>query len=107
MLRIGQRVVQECARLLPVALHRALRHSPHRSDIREREAAEVFEIDDLSQPRLHRAEMFDGIAEPLQACGFDYLLGHLRRQCSDLEGAATLESPTIAGVIDDERAHRA
>ena len=68
-------MMQECARLLPIALHRALRHSPHRGDVSEREAAEVLEIDDLRQAWLQRGELLDRIAEPLQAVGVDRLLG--------------------------------
>ena len=51
--------MQQQPGLLPVALHRPLRHTPECGDVREGEAAEVLQIDDLSQPRLQRGELLD------------------------------------------------
>ena len=72
--------MQQQPRLLPITLHGALRDSPNRSDVDEREAAEVFEIDDLCETWLQRGELFDRIAEALQAIGISRLLGDFRRQ---------------------------
>jgi hypothetical protein len=75
MIRAGQGTMQQQPRLLPIALHRPFGDPPHGRDVREREATEVLEIDDLRQAWLQRGELLDRIAEPLQAIAVGRLLG--------------------------------
>src|SRR6516165_9524044 len=50
-------------RLLPVTLHRALRHAPHPSNLREGEAAEEFQIDDLRERSVDRSKLVESCAD--------------------------------------------
>ena len=61
--RLRRRLVQVDARLLPVALHGALRHAPHRRNLREREAAEELEVDDCARAGVDRGELVERVAD--------------------------------------------
>jgi hypothetical protein len=56
-------VMQVEAPLLPAALNRPFRHAPHRGDLREREAAEKLQLDDLRELRLDRGEFVERVTD--------------------------------------------
>ena len=107
VLRVFERLMQQQARLGPVALNGALRHLPHRGDLAEREAAEELEVDDLGEPGVDRRQRVLRVADPCQLLAVGHDLGHVGADRGDLELPATLLRVPAAHEVDDQPAHHA
>src|SRR5688572_4088471 len=99
--------MKEYTRLLPVALDRALGDAPETCDFTERESAEVFQVDQLSEPCICRLELVESVTQPLQLGALGHVFRQLRRQGRNLERRPALLGLATARVVDDESAHRA
>ena len=62
-------------RLLPVALNGALRDAHHRRDLREREPAKEFQVDDPRQAGVVGLELVERVADPRQLVSVGRSLG--------------------------------
>src|SRR5262249_12949763 len=100
-------VLQQDARLVPVALCRALGDTEQLSNFCKRETTEEFEVDDLRQSRLYGTERIQCLANAFQVTVRYRVGGHLRRQRGDLERSATLLRTAAADIIDEQTAHGA
>src|ERR1700744_5442464 len=105
MLSSRESAVQIDSRLLPFALHGALRGAIHRSDFGEGEAAEEFEIDDRGEFGFDEYELFERIADERELAGIDGIFEAIESDYGSTKSAAFLEGGGGTDVIDDEAAH--
>src|SRR6185437_1108043 len=100
-------MMKDDARLAPVALNGALRDSPHARDLREREAAEEMQIDELRQGRVEGGQLVERQSQRVELGrnGARSLFRAVERE--ELELASPFRGRLAAGVIDDETAHGA
>src|SRR5262245_1251061 len=83
-------LVQQNARLFPVALNSPLRHRAHACDLGDRETAEELEVDAFAEPGIHSRELFERVVHLRGIEIFLFRDGQLRRQRGDLELTAAL-----------------
>src|SRR5689334_20836236 len=104
---IAKHVAQIDPRLVPLPLHRALAHPAEIRDLREGEAAEELEIDDVRDLRLHGSELVERPAQPLHLfrVARSRVAHILAVKRGDLEAAAALPGLAAAEAVDDQAAH--
>src|SRR5690242_17682070 len=102
----AQALVQIDSRLFPVALHGALRHPPHRRDLREGKAAEELEVHHLRQLGLELGELVERVAHERKIYRVRRLIADIGVERRHLELATAFLRMAAARVVDDEAAHR-
>src|SRR5690348_13524315 len=101
----AQALVQIDSRLFPVALHGALRHPPHRRDLREGKAAEELEVHHLRQLGLELGELVERVAPERKTYRVRRLIADIGDARSGDELAAALLSAAAARSARDAAAH--
>src|SRR5262245_60684436 len=102
---VANRVVQVQPALLPLALNGPLGHTSHDGDLRERQAAEELQLDDLGELRLDLRQLVERIVDSQERLPIGDALLVERAQCGDLEQPSPLLRPMPPHVVDDEPSH--
>src|SRR6185437_850488 len=97
--------MQVDARLFPVTLDRALRHTTQGANFGEGQAAVELQIDNFRQRRLYSRELFERIGNVLQRSRVSALRATGGAERGDFEESPTLLRLTLAGIVNDEAAH--
>ncbi len=93
------------ARLFPVALDRALRHTAKRRDLDEGKATEEFEVHYLRQRRIDFAELIQSFADLRQLFFVNHLLHGAGLKRRNLELFSALQGVAASNIIYDQPAH--
>src|SRR6516225_1996149 len=97
--------LQQYAGLVPIALCSALGGTLKLGDLREAEAAEELQIDELRETRLERAKGLERLGDAFELvirCGAG---GKLSGKRSDFEASSTLLRAAAADIVDEQAAH--
>src|SRR5690242_4252192 len=100
-------MMEDDARLAPVALNGAFRDSPHARDLRERETAEEMQIDELRQRWVEGRQLVQRQPQRIEL-GRKHTRPLFRAvEREELELTSPFGGRAPSGVVDDETAHGA
>src|SRR5215469_8398389 len=97
-------VAEQDARLVPVALRGPLGYPEQLPNLRERESAEEFQVDDLRQARLIDTESLERLGDLLELLAGG-CVRHFSRQGGDLEGGTAFLRAAAAHEVDEKTPH--